>query len=146
MNHFHIFALGAGLVLPLQIAFNNKLTHFSGNPVTSSLISFSVGTLALLTYSLGSPAGLQKSLHQASAAPVYAWLGGLVGAFYIISTIVASPKIGLAMFLALVIGGQLMMSLTIDHFGLLGTPQKPVSWTNVLGLLFLLGGIMLIKK
>lgn len=145
-NLFYLLALGAGLLLPMQIVFNNKLTHYSGNPVTSSLISFSVGTIALLLYSISQLGSFQKSLHQLGSAPGYAWLGGLVGAFYIISTIVASPKIGLAVFLALVIGGQLITSVLVDHFGLLGAAVKPMSWTKGMGLLLVLGGIILLKK
>lgn len=145
-NLFYLLALGAGLLLPMQIAFNNKLTHYSGNPVTSSLISFSVGTIALLLYSISQFGSFQKSLHQLGNAPGYAWLGGLVGAFYIISTIVASPKIGLALFLALVIGGQLITSVIVDHFGLLGAAVKPMNWMKGMGLLLVLGGIFLLKK
>lgn len=147
MNYlFYLLALGAGLLLPIQIAFNNRLTNYSGNPVTSSLISFSVGTLALLLFSISQFSSFQKSLHQLSHAPSYAWLGGLVGAFYIISTIVVSPKIGMALFLSLVIGGQLLMSVVVDHFGLMGAVVKPITWLKGIGLLLVLGGIFLLKK
>lgn len=81
-----------------------------------------------------------------SHAPFYAWLGGLVGAFYIISSIVASPKIGIATFLALIIGGQLAMSLVLEHFGWLGTAVKSITWVKGIGLVLILVGIMLIKK
>lgn len=146
MNIFHVFALVAGLLLPLQIAFNNKLTLFSGNPTVSSLISFSVGTLALIAYNLANPAAFQKSLQHLNHAPFYAWLGGLVGAFYIISSIVASPKIGIATFLTLIIGGQLAMSLVLEHFGWLGAAVRSFTWVKGLGLVLILVGIMLIKK
>ena len=146
MNKFHFLTILAGLTLPLQIAFNNKLTTFSGNPVTSSLISFSVGTIALLMYSLSKLTELQKSLHQVHQAPIYAWMGGLVGAFYIITTVVASPRIGIATFLTLVIGGQLVMSLLLDHYGWLGTPIKPINLSKILGMILVVGGILLIKK
>jgi transporter family-2 protein len=145
-NLFYLLALGAGLLLPMQIAFNNKLTHYSGNPITSSLISFSVGTIALLLYSISHFQSFHKSLQQLGNAPGYAWLGGMVGAFYIISTIVASPKIGLALFLALVIGGQLVMSVIVDHYGLLGAAVKPITWLKGIGLLLVFGGIFLLKK
>ncbi len=145
-NLFYLLALGAGLLLPMQIAFNNKLTHYSGNPVTSSLISFSVGTIALLLYSISHFQSFYKSLQQLGNAPGYAWLGGMVGAFYIISTIVASPRIGLALFLALVIGGQLVMSVIVDHYGLLGAAVKPITWLKGIGLLFVFCGIFLLKK
>lgn len=146
MNQFHLIALAAGLALPLQIAFNNKLTSFSANPITSSLISFSVGTIALIIYSLSNPDAFQKSVLQLAQAPLYAWFGGLVGAFYVISTVTASPKIGIAMFLALVIGGQLVMSLLLDHNGWLGTPVKIFTWTKGIGMLLVLLGIIFLKK
>jgi transporter family-2 protein len=146
MNQYHLLACIAGIVLPLQIAFNNKLTNFSLNPVTSSLISFSVGTISLLIYSLSQFNSFQKSLQQVHQAPTHAWLGGLLGAFYIISTIIASPKIGIALFLALVIGGQLLMSLTIDNFGWFGVEVKQFTWIKGAGMLCILLGIVLLKK
>ena len=146
MNYQYLIAILAGVVLPVQIAFNNKLTTFTNNPFVSSLISFLVGTLALLLYTMSSPSTLRTSFQQAAGAPWYAWLGGLLGAFYIISTIVASPRIGIAMFLALVIGGQLFMSLLIDHYGWLGAAVKPITLTKVMGGVLVLAGIILMKR
>lgn len=147
MNRIYlILALIAGFVLPLQIAFNNKLTSFSGNAITSALISFSVGTMALIIYSVCDPTAFHKSFLQIGQSPPYAWLGGLVGAFYIISTIVASPKLGIAVFLGLVICGQMVMSLLLDHYGLFGMAVKPFNWMKGIGLMLVLAGILLIKK
>lgn len=146
MNAFHWLALIAGLLLPFQIAFNNRLTLYTGNATTSSLVSFSVGTIALLLFSLTNVNSFQKSWQHIGQAPWYAWLGGLAGAFYIISTIVASPKIGIAMFIVLIIGGQLVSSTVVDHFGLFGAPVKPFDWMKGLGLVLILAGIILIKK
>lgn len=145
-NLFYLLTLCAGLLLPLQIAFNNKLTNYSGNPVTSSFISFSVGTIALLLYNVARLSSFQNSLQQAVQAPGYAWLGGLVGAFYIITTIVASPKIGLTLFLTLIIGGQVVMSVVVDHFGLFGAVVKPITWLKGIGLLLVFTGVFLLKK
>lgn len=146
MNHFYLLALAAGLVLPVQIAFNNKLTVYSGHPIISSLTSFTVGAIALLIYSLFNQNMIQKSIPQIWQAPPYAWLGGLVGCFYVVSTLVASPKIGTALSLGLVIGGQLCMSLLMDHFGWLGTDVRPFTLTKGVGVLLVLVGILLLKK
>ncbi len=146
MNQFYLLALAAGLVLPVQIAFNNKLTVYSGNPIISSLTSFTVGAIALFIYSLFNQNMIQKSLPQIWQAPPYAWLGGLVGCFYVVSTLVASPKIGTALSLGLVIGGQLCMSLLMDHFGWLGTDVRPFTLTKGMGVLLVLVGILLLKK
>lgn len=146
MNSFHYLTVLAGLMLPLQIAFNNKLTTYSGNPATTSLISFSVGALAWLVYGLSNLPGLQRSLGQVHQAPVYAWMGGLIGALYVITTVVASPRIGMATFLALVIGGQLVMSLILDHYGWLGATVKPIDLSKLAGTALVVIGILLIKR
>lgn len=146
MNNFHGLAFLAGLLLPLQVAFNNKLTSVSGNPTTSSLVSFSVGTIALLIYSVFGQVSFQKSFLPLGHAPWYAWIGGLVGALYIISTVVASPRIGIVVFLIIVILGQLTTSALLEHFGWLGTPLKPFNWLKGIGVVLVLSGVLLLKK
>ena len=146
MNTFHWLALAAGMLLPLQVAFNNRLAALSGSPSTSSLISFSVGTVMLLIYSALNFDTLQQSWQPLRQAPWYAWTGGAIGACYIIATVVATPKIGIAVFLVTVIGGQLFTSALLEHHGWLGTPVRHFDLTKALGLVLVLIGIFLIKK
>lgn len=141
----YLLAIVAGLVLPIQIAFNNRLTLYSGTPVISALCSFAVGTLALTCYSLTNPTALQKASQQIWNAPLYAWLGGFVGCFYIVTSLIVSPRLGLALTLSLVIAGQLSMSIMIDHFGWLGFDSKPFTLEKGVGLLLIFMGIALIK-
>lgn len=145
IQNYFIVAI-AGLMLPLQIAFNNKLTSYSGSPIISSLISFSVGGLTLFIYSISKQQDFGKLFQQMGHAPFYAWMGGLIGSFYVVSTLIASPKIGMAVALGLIIGSQLIMSLLLDHFGWLGAEVKPFTSMKGLGLLLVLLGIILIKK
>jgi transporter family-2 protein len=145
IQNYFIVAM-AGLMLPLQIAFNNKLTAYSGSPILSSLISFSVGGLTLLLYSISKHHDFGKLFQQMGHAPLYAWMGGLIGSFYVVSTLIASPKIGMAVALGLIIASQLIMSLVLDHFGWLGAEVKTFTWVKGMGLLLVLLGILLIKK
>jgi transporter family-2 protein len=46
--------------------------------------------------------------------------------------------------LALTVAGQMLASVIIDHFGLLGFPQHPVSTGRVVGILLLIAGIWLV--
>lgn len=50
------------------------------------------------------------------------------------------------MFLVLVIAGQLVMAVLVDHFGWLGMPQKPFTLFKAFGLLLILFGVVLLKK
>ena len=74
------------------------------------------------------------------------WLGGLIGASYIIATLQLGPKIGAALLLALILAGQMTASLVVDHFGLLGFPHHPVNVARLAGAVLLVVGAILIVK
>ncbi len=140
-----LLALAAGAVLPTQAAVNNKLAEFAGGPVAAAFISFAVGTLVLFVYMLISGVHLAE-MTSAKNAPVIAWIGGILGAFFVTSTIMLLPRLGVAMTFSIVIAGQMVLTLIIDHFGLLGVPEKPVSLPRIAGALLVTAGVILIRR
>ena len=78
--------------------------------------------------------------------PSWAWFGGMVGAFYVATTVIVGPRLGSATLLALVVLGQLSASLVIDHFGWIGFPEHPISTVRILGAIMLFGGVLLIVR
>jgi transporter family-2 protein len=142
---FIILAILAGMVMPTQAAINNKLAEYVESPILSAFISFAVGTLALFLYILaaGIPLG---NLVNAKNAPLVAWLGGILGAFFVTATVVLVPKIGVALTFSLIIAGQMLVTLVIDHFGVFGVPEKPVSILRVAGAALITVGVVLIRK
>ena len=82
-NYFFIFlAILAGMAMPTQAVVNSKLADSVGNPILAAFISFAVGTVALFVYILltGVPLG---NLATAKNAPLVAWIGGFLGAFFV---------------------------------------------------------------
>lgn len=140
-----LLALVAGAMMPTQAAINNKLSVFVDSPILAAFISFFVGTLGLLVYVLiaGVPLG---NIFSAKNAPAIVWLGGLLGAFFVTSTVVLVPRLGVAMTFSLIIAGQMLVTLVIDHFGLLGVPVKEVSLARVGGILLITAGVVLIRR
>ncbi len=131
--------------MPTQAAINNKLALSVESPILSAFISFVVGTLALLLYILatGIPLG---NIFAAKNASAIAWTGGILGAFFVASTIILVPRIGVALTFSLIIAGQMLVTLLIDHFGLLGVPVKEINIMRVLGVTFITVGVILIRK
>lgn len=131
--------------MPTQAAINNRLAGHVESPILSAFISFAVGTLALFLYILatGVPLG---NLASAKNAPLIAWTGGILGAFFVTATVVLVPRIGVALAFSLIIAGQMLITLIIDHFGMLGVPEKPVSLMRVLGATLITIGVILIRK
>ena len=145
-NYFFIFlAILAGMMMPTQAAVNNRLAQPLESPILAAFISFAVGTVALFLYMLatGVPLG---NLFSAKNAPLVAWTGGLLGAFFVAATVTLVPKLGVALTFSLIIGGQMLITLVIDHFGVLGVPVKSISLPRLLGVTLITVGVILIRR
>jgi len=140
-----LVALVAGAMMPTQAATNNKMATVVASPILAALISFVVGTAALFVYALLSGETL-SSLVEAKNAPPIAWVGGFLGAFFVASAVLLVPRIGVAMTFSLIIAGQMIVTLIIDHFGLLGVPVKEVSLARIGGILLITAGVILIRR
>lgn len=139
-----VLALLAGAVLPIQAGLNAKLGKTVGSPVQASLISFLVGTVALLMYVLISGQTLNVSSLKQVSAPV--WLGGILGAFYVTVVILAFPRIGPALTFGLIVAGQMVVSLVLDHHNILVAQAHPINLWRVLGVVLIVAGVVIIRK
>ena len=138
-------ALLAGMMLPVQTGVNSQLARLVGNSTLAALISFAVGTLVLLLYSLVLRLSL-PAVSEVARAPFWVWTGGLLGAFFIVTTTTLAAKMSITVMVGLIIAGQMLVSLVLDHYGLLGFPVQPISLWRVVGVLLLLAGVVLIRK
>lgn len=149
---YMLLAACAGACLAVQLGVNAGLGRYIGGAVNASFISFAVGTLALLPAVLffngsvgAATAGGWSALGGLGATPWPWLLGGVLGAFYVCSVVMAAPHIGPALTIAMVIFAQLLTAVIIEHYGLLGFQQHLVSLPRLLGVGMLLGGVVLIR-
>ena len=141
----YVLGIVAGFGLAAQIGMNSQLRKILHNANQAALISFLVGTVALIGLLLALRTEL-PSREALASVPVWAWFGGLMGAFYVaVSTVVASD-LGAASLLGLALLGQLATALIIDHYGWLGLPVHPMTLTRVAGVLLLGAGVWLITR
>jgi bacterial/archaeal transporter family-2 protein len=138
-----LIAFGAGSAISVQAAVNSQLAGgLGGNVVAAALVSFSIGTVILAAIAI-SKGGLFAAISSLPSQPVWRFAGGLLGAAAIFCTVLLAPRIGLANMLALVIAGQLLSSLAIDHFGLIGAVTRQVSGIKLAGAGVMLTGVSL---
>jgi bacterial/archaeal transporter family-2 protein len=136
----------AGLLLTVQIGLNSTLGRSVGNLRFAIFMNFLVGLAGLSIYFVVGGSGTWPSREGLAAVPMWAWFGGLLGAFYVTVATLAGPRIGAAALLALTVFGQLIASLLVDQFGWLGFPVQPISATKLAGAALLLGGVGLIVR
>ena len=138
-------ALVAGMLAPLQAGLNGKMGRAIGDPVYAALISFVVGSFALFFYAVATRVNL-SNIRQASDIHWSVWSAGFMGAFYVTATIILTPKLGAALTFGLVVAGQLIMAVCMDHFGLLGVPIQSFSLQRLAGIALITAGVILIRK
>ena len=140
-----LIAIFIGALLPVQTGINAQLRTFLGHPITTALVSFGVGAIGLLVAVLS--LGIQMPLGAAwSQTSWWQWTGGLLGAIYIAGAVVLAPRLGSGTLIAAVVGGQMVASLVLDHFGLVGFPEHPISGARLLGATLVILGVVLIQR
>ena len=75
-------------------------------------------------------------------APKYVYLAGFFGASYVFCNAYLAPLIGTGAVVTLSLVGQIISSLVIDQFGLLGAIKKPIKFIQVIGIIFLFIGVL----
>lgn len=139
-----LIALLCGAVLPIQAGLNARLGKALENPVYASLTSFLVGSVALFVYVLIS--GQPVSLAGARSVPAVTWTGGVLGAFYVTAMVLAFPRLGPALTFGLVVAGQMVISLVLDHFNILVAQPHPINPWRIVGVVFVVIGVIIIRK
>ena len=134
----------AGGLIAMQAPINSMLGKSVGTFAAAS-VSFVVGTIALvlITVLVGGGFG---DVGEARHLAWYSLLGGVLGAVYVTTALVAVRSLGAGGVTAATIAGQLTLSLVIDQLGILGVDKQAITWERVLGVVLLALGTLLIVR
>lgn len=140
-----ILGVVAGFGLTVQVGMNSQLRKVLQSANIAALISFTVGTVALIALILVLRAPVPTRAAFASV-PLWAWFGGLLGAFYVATSTVVAAELGATTLLGLALAGQLATALVVDHFGWLGLPENPITLTRIVGVALVGAGVWLVSR
>jgi transporter family-2 protein len=143
---FYVLAILAGVMLAAQAGINSQLRSVVGSPILATLISFLVGTFFLLLYILTFQRPGSDTLAGLQTMAWHKWTGGLIGAFYVTGVIIVAPRIGATNTTALIVGGQIIFALFLDHFGYLGFTRHAINFMRIFGAIMLISGVYIILK
>jgi bacterial/archaeal transporter family-2 protein len=136
-------AFTGGLVA-LQAPINSVLGRSIGT-WQAAFVSFAIGTVALAIIASLATGGLSQVTGVRDVSLVYL-TGGLLGAAYVTSILVAVRTLGAGGVVVATIAGQLAVSVVVDHFGLLGVTKQPITLARVLGVALLGLGTYLVVR
>ncbi len=139
-----LLGVGAGALVGMQAPVNARLGRAVGG-VQAASMSFLIGTAALLLVVAFAHGGF-GNYAKAGGLPWWAFIGGLLGAIYVTVAILTVRTLGASSLTAVVITGQLAISVAIDRFGLLGIARQPIGLQRILGLVLLVVGVTLVVR
>jgi transporter family-2 protein len=131
-------AMVAGVMLPLQSAINARLARAVGGPVWAAAFSGVVLTLALVLVAGAMSRGGPR-LQVLDTLPWWAWVGGLCGAVLLSVATALTPRLGAERLIALIMTGQVLGSIALDNFGLVGLPRQPLNVKHAIA-----GGLLIV--
>lgn len=133
-----------GMLTATQGPTNAMLARPLNSPVNAAFVSFAIGTavLAVLVLALR----IKPDLQGAAALPWYAWMGGVYGVGFVCAAAFSAPRLGVATTITLMVAGQLIISMILDHFGAFGIEPRPISFGRIAGIALVALGVLLVRR
>ena len=140
-----LFAIVAGISNPLQSGANSAVSKSIQAPLVAGFLVYIVGALCLLVCIpfVGLP--LRSAFDKLGTVPWWAYLGGVFNAVFLVASLLVTKKLGSATFTTLVVISAVVVSVALDHFGLLGFETRTATPLRLLGTLFAIAGVVLIS-
>jgi transporter family-2 protein len=133
-----------GALLPLQALINARLGSLTNGALYAAFVSFLVGTTLLGAMLVATRTPLLPA-GGVSGLPLWIWTGGAIGALFVFSATLLVPRLGAASMICLVVLGQVLASLLLDHYGVLA-PKRPADLMRLFGAVLVVVGVALVVR
>jgi bacterial/archaeal transporter family-2 protein len=137
-----IIGLIGGIAVGLQAPIGGSMGARIGGTASSFIVHLSglIFTSILLLLRGG------EKIREWNTLPWYMLIAGIFGLILYLTISVTQPRLGSAMMIVLIIIGQLLIGMVLDHFGLLGVEVRHINLPRVLGMIALVAGAYLIAR
>jgi transporter family-2 protein len=143
-SYLYAVTMFLGVVLTVHLAMNGKVGAVIGNPRVGNALFWCIGAITALAIGLsGWQAGALGGLRQVNPLLLTA---GAMGATLVFGIAWIIPQIGAQQMTVMLLTGQILSAMLLSHFGWLGSPVQPVSLTNIMGALLMIGGVILATR
>ena len=141
---YAILAALAGSCIALQATANSAFRRNLESPWFAAFFSICgtilTASLFMVIYRPSAP-----TWEQLRNTSWWNWIGGPLGAMIVLAGAALVQRLGAAPFIALVVAGQLICSMLLDHFALMNLQENPITFGRVLGAILVVAGVVCIK-
>lgn len=139
-----VLAIAAGGCIAVQAAANGSLRTHLADARYAAFFSI-CGTIITAVVAMLVLRPPPPAVAAIRGTPWWTWVGGPLGAIFVLAGAALAPRLGAAAFISAVVAGQLIFSLALDHFGLMNIPQQPLTAARLLGAALVFAGVLLVK-
>jgi len=138
---FVALAVLAGVAVAFQGATNQGLQKSAG--IGPALV---VNTVVVLigAIALWLATGTKTTFFPTGTSWAF-YLGGVFGFVIIAAAVLVFPRLGAAYAIALMVCGQCLAALIIDHYGLMGMEKSPVTLQRAIGAALVISGVAVFR-
>lgn len=145
---WRLFAVVAGSLGAMQVAVNGYLGKVVESPIKSAIVSFMTGILLLIVICV--VLALVGKLKGPTApsdtrVPLWSWFGGILGACFVLVTVILSPRIGTGTTIICVLMGATLGGVIVDHWELFGMRRQPINLKKAIGIVLMIAGAAMSK-
>lgn len=140
-----LFALAAGAANPFQSGTNAELKSQLAQPLWATLWVYASGFAGVLLVQMFARQPL-PSTAQMHGTPWWAWMGGIISIGATFAGLMLTQKLGAGVFTGLSITASIVISIVLDHYGLIGLKQHSASPLRLLGGGFMVLGVWLVSR
>lgn len=131
-----------GFVLTLHLAMNAQVGVIVKNAKMGNAIFWTIGAVAAII--IGLTSWEPEVFSRLREVPVWLLTAGIMGAALVFGIAWVMPQIGAGPAFVMMIAAQIITAMIFSHFGILGSPQEPISLMKLLGAIMLIGGASIV--
>lgn len=136
-----ILACIAGILVSMQTVFNSKVNEHNSSWATTTLV-LGMGFAASLLIGL---AVQGTKMFQIGDMKLWYIFSGLIGVGVVICLVQGMKRLDPTFAISIVVTSQLGTALLWDSLGWMGLEKIPFSWSKLLGVIVIIGGILVFK-
>ena len=138
-------AVIVGALIPVQAATNAAMSRVIGSVAITSLALFAIGFVVVAAWAIVIRVPL-PSLDTLRDVPAYGYFGGFIVASYVISITFLAPRLGVGNAIRLVVTGQIVAAVIIDHVGAFGAVVQRLTMGRAIGVVLMIIGVILARR
>jgi transporter family-2 protein len=137
----YLFTIFLGVILAVHLTMNGKVGSVLNNARVGNALFWCIGAAGAVLIGLtGWQAGALAPLKQVHPLLLTA---GVLGASLVFAIAWLIPRVGAGPLMITLLAGQVIGGLVMSHFGWLGSPEQPITWAKILGVVVMIGGVVI---